>query len=207
MLGNAALLHRYGFTEPDNPFDIVNVDMELVVHWSSSLFSNRYSRSRVSLWRRLGHSGCDIQDSEYFEISFDGEPQMELLVLLYIMFLPEENYRKLDFALSNSGNLLEDLKGDTCEFLSRGSSKMTSDMLMNKDVGRALLSLADLRDGLYGTESLKDDMAAIEQCCPMKDKKLYHSLMLRISERSILKKLRSFAERSCTRKKSRRSSK
>ena len=37
LLGNAALLHRYGFTEPDNPFDIVNIDLELVLQWSASL--------------------------------------------------------------------------------------------------------------------------------------------------------------------------
>ncbi|KAL2553335.1 SET domain-containing protein [Forsythia ovata] len=52
-LGNAALLHRYGFTELDNPFDIVNIDLELVLQWSSSLFSCRHSRRRLSLWRKL----------------------------------------------------------------------------------------------------------------------------------------------------------
>ncbi|PIN24330.1 hypothetical protein CDL12_02941 [Handroanthus impetiginosus] len=30
-LGNAALLHRYGFTEPDNPFDILNIDLDIMV--------------------------------------------------------------------------------------------------------------------------------------------------------------------------------
>ena len=86
ILGNAALLHRYGFTEQDNSYDIVNIDMELVLQWCTSVFSDRHSRARVSLWRKLGYSACGSQNSEYFEISFDGEPQIELLVLLHIMF-------------------------------------------------------------------------------------------------------------------------
>ncbi|KAJ7975551.1 N-lysine methyltransferase [Quillaja saponaria] len=71
LLSNAALLHRYGFTEQDNLYDIVNIDLELVLQWSRSLYSGRYSRARVSMWRRLGYSACVSQNSEYFEISTD----------------------------------------------------------------------------------------------------------------------------------------
>ncbi|KAK6156279.1 hypothetical protein DH2020_010527 [Rehmannia glutinosa] len=106
-LGNAALLHRYGFTEPDNPFDILNIDLDIVVQWSLSLFSCRHGRRRLSLWRKLDYSGCFSQDSEYFEISLDGEPQVELLVLLYIMLLPEEEFIELDLALSATGGVKE----------------------------------------------------------------------------------------------------
>ncbi|XP_039028883.1 ribosomal lysine N-methyltransferase 3 isoform X2 [Hibiscus syriacus] len=98
-LGNAALLHRYGFTEPNNPFDIVNIDLELVLKWGCSLFSSRHCRSRLSLWRRLYLSGSTSEDSEYFEISFDGEPEMELLSLLYIMLLPDDTCHKLDITI------------------------------------------------------------------------------------------------------------
>ncbi|XVF14684.1 hypothetical protein REPUB_Repub09cG0082600 [Reevesia pubescens] len=101
-LGNAALLHRYGFTEPNNPFDIVNIDLELVLKWGCSLFSSRYCRARLSLWRRLDFCGCVSENSEYFEISSVGEPQMELLMLLYIMLLPEDAYDKLDINISTT---------------------------------------------------------------------------------------------------------
>ena len=47
--------NRYGFTEPDNPNDIVNINLELVLHWSSALFSGRHSRGKFSLrWRWKG---------------------------------------------------------------------------------------------------------------------------------------------------------
>lgn len=67
-MGNAALLHRYGFTELDNPYDIVNIDLTLVTKWCSSKYSHRYAKARVSLWHKLGYSGCTSEDAEYFEI-------------------------------------------------------------------------------------------------------------------------------------------
>lgn len=164
--------------------------MELVLHWSASLFSSRKSRARISLWRRLGYAGCVSQDAEYFEVSFDGEPQIELLILLYIMFLPEDNYSKLDFAVS-TGQDLADLKGMGL-FSSGGTSEATRYKLLTKNVGCAILSLADMRESLYGTTSLQDDTEAFGRCCSIKAKNLFHSLMLRISERMILEKLRTY---------------
>ncbi|KAL5566330.1 hypothetical protein UlMin_029494 [Ulmus minor] len=195
-LGNAALLHRYGFTEADNPYDIVNIDLELLLQWSSSLFSRRYSRARLSLWRRLDYTGCADQNTEYFEISFEGEPEIELLILLYIMLLAEDAYHELDLALSNAREVN---LGPIVMLLSEKSDieseerKRVSVFLMTKGVGSALLSLADMRESLYGTSSLEDDIEALRRCCCVMEKKLYHSLMLRISERKILAKLRTFA--------------
>ncbi|XP_015866763.2 ribosomal lysine N-methyltransferase 3 isoform X1 [Ziziphus jujuba] len=197
--GNAALLHRYGFTEPDNPFDIVNIDLELVLQWSSSLFSSRYSRARLSLFRRLDYSACVSENSEYFEISSDGEPQIELLILLYIMLLPEDAYCKLDITVSTAGNVngsMGMLLLDKSDILCKETSKMTQmnkDLLLTKDVCKALLSLADIREGLYGPNSIKDDAEALARCCRVRERKLYHSLVLRVSERRILEKLRTYA--------------
>ncbi|KAL2532963.1 SET domain-containing protein [Abeliophyllum distichum] len=194
-LGNAALLHRYGFTELDNPFDIVNIDLELVLQWSSSLFSCRHSRRRLSLWRKLDYSGCGSQNSEYFEISFDGEPEVDLLVLLYIMLLPEEAYNELDLALSAVGNLKK--SPNSC-FTGKGNllfikGSVSKNLLLTKDVCVALLSLADSREAFYGLSSLDDDTRSLKECCRATEYKLYHSLILRISERRILKKLRCYA--------------
>ncbi|KAA8531278.1 hypothetical protein F0562_005987 [Nyssa sinensis] len=195
-LGNAALLHRYGFTEPDNPNDIVNIDLELVLQWSSSMFSGRHSRTRLSLFRRLDYSGCVSQNSEYFEISYNGEPEVELLILLYIMILPEEAYHQLDLTISTVGNLNKSLsvilakKGNIVVDMAPEISK---DLLLTKNVRDALVSLADIRESLYGLNAVDDDIEALKRCCRIREGKLYHSLMLRVSERRILKKLRIYA--------------
>ncbi|XP_058744694.1 ribosomal lysine N-methyltransferase 3-like isoform X1 [Vicia villosa] len=181
LLGNAALLHRYGFTEQDNTYDIVNIDMELVLQWCSSLFSDRHSRSRISLWRKLGYSG-DSENSEYFEISFDGEPQIELIILLHIIFLPDDVYHKLDLSVAVAGNY---------------GTSMSKKPLMTKEICAALLSLADIRESLYGLKSMEDDVEALERCSFVEDRKVYHSLVLRISERKIIQKLRNYASKSC----------
>lgn len=195
-LGNAALLHRYGFTEPDNPYDIVNIDLELVHRWSSSLFSARYSRTRVSLWRKLDYSGCVSQNSEYFEISSEGEPEIELLILLHIMLLPDEAYHDLDLRLSTavtsetSTGIILSRKGNIT--LEKGT-EISKNLLLTSSVRSALLALADLRESLYGSRSLEDDIEALKRCCRIKERKLYHSLILRTSERRILEKLRAYA--------------
>lgn len=195
-LGNAALLHRYGFTEPDNPFDIVNIDLELVLQWSSSMFSGRYIRSRLSLWRRLNFCGCDSQDSEYFEISSDGEPQTELLILLYVLLLSEAKYNTLDLRLSTVVKLDESLG---LVLLKKGrpelgpTSKIKRDLLLTRGVRDALLSLADIRESLYGSKTIEDDIEALKDTCCRSGRSSFHSLMLRVSERKLLQKFRIYA--------------
>ncbi|XP_059656239.1 ribosomal lysine N-methyltransferase 3 [Cornus florida] len=196
-LGNAALLHRYGFTEPDNPYDIVNIGLELVHKWSSSLFSGRHSRSRLSFWRKLGYSGCISQNSEYFEISYEGEPQVELLILLYIILLPDEAYRQLDLANATMGNsnksigIIISKKG---EISMEKAPEMSKGLLLTGSVCDALWSLAGMRDSCYGSNSVEDDIRALERCCWVRERKLYYSLVLRVSERRILDKLGIYAE-------------
>ncbi|KAL0317233.1 UNVERIFIED_CONTAM: hypothetical protein Sangu_2137600 [Sesamum angustifolium] len=143
-LGNAALLHRYGFTEPDNPFDILNLDLDIVEQWSLSLFSCRHSRKGCSVWRRKGQR--------------DSKPPF-------------------------AG------KG---EFLSAEDSEASKKLLLTRGVRQALLSLADARESLYGPNSLDDDINSFTESSHITDPKLY-SLTLRISERRIIERLRSFA--------------
>ncbi|XP_047976884.1 ribosomal lysine N-methyltransferase 4-like [Salvia hispanica] len=195
-LGNAALLHRYGFTEADNPFDILNIDLDIVVQWSLSLFSCHQSRRRLSIWRKMGYSGCGDQDSEYFEISCDGEPQDELLVLLYIMLLPKDESRALDQAVSGTGETNAAAKFQLLNkeiVLSAKGSDPSKKLLLTPGVGVALSSLADARESLYGPSSLEEDVKSRDRCCRATEGKLYHSLMLRISERRILEKLRRYS--------------
>ncbi|KAK4280514.1 hypothetical protein QN277_012133 [Acacia crassicarpa] len=195
-MGNAALLHRYGFTEQDNPYDIVNIDLEMVLQWCSSLFSARYTRARVSFWRKLGYSACISQNSEYFEISSDGEPQFELLILLYIMLLPEDVYNKLDLSVSVAGNIHESsetsLSGDW-NILTKKASNMSKESLLSIKVCDALLAVADIRESLYGLNSIEDDIEASGRFNCVGERKLFHSLVLRISERKILEKLRNYS--------------
>ncbi|KAL6225579.1 hypothetical protein ACLB2K_004428 [Fragaria x ananassa] len=199
LLGNAALLHGYGFTEPDNPFDIVNIDLELVLQWGASLFSGQHCRARLSLWRRLGYSGCASHNSEYFEISFNGEPPNELLFLLYIMLLQQDAYDKIDLALATAGNSnghMDGILSDKSEKLSDITAEFSEAVLLTNTICNALLSLADMRESLYGKNSFEDDIEALKRCCSIKEKKLHHSLMLRISERKIIQKFRTFASSS-----------
>ncbi|XP_054781824.1 ribosomal lysine N-methyltransferase 3 isoform X2 [Prosopis cineraria] len=195
-MGNAALLHRYGFTEQDNCYDIVNIDLELVLQWCSSLFSARYARARVSLWRRLGYSACVSQNSEYFEISSNGEPQTELLMLLYIILLSEDAHHKLDISVSIAGNIHESsetsLSGD-CNILTKKTYDMSRKSLLTRKVCGALLSVADMRESLYGLNSIEDDIETLGRCDCVRERKLFHSLVLRVGERKILEKLRNFA--------------
>ncbi|XP_031268832.1 N-lysine methyltransferase setd6 [Pistacia vera] len=195
LVGNAALLHRYGFTEPENSYDIVNIDLELVLQWSSSLFSSRYTRARLSLWRRLGYSGCVSQSSEYFEIAFNGEPQIELLILLYFILLPEDTYHTLDLSLSAGESYNEAI----CTILSKknnialeNTSDMSTELFFTESVCNALSSLADMRESCYAIKSKEDDIEVLRSGST-KDRKLYHSSVLRLSERRILENLRNYA--------------
>lgn len=199
IMGNAALFHRYGFTEPDNTFDIVNIDLTLVLKWSSSIFSNRHTRARLSLWRRLNFCGCTSQDSEYFEISFDGVPQIELRVLLFIIFLPDNASEKLNCLVDSFAEA--DETTNLKKLANIGNIKCCKDpdnveeSLLTKDVRNALVDLADIRENLYGPNSLADDTEKMRKCCPTKERKLYNSLVLRVCERKILRRLRVYASK------------
>ncbi|KAF8102060.1 hypothetical protein N665_0201s0349 [Sinapis alba] len=186
LIGNAALLHRYGFTELDNLYNIVNIDLDLVTEWSTSSFTSRYTRARLALWEKLGYT------SEYFEVSSTGEPETELLMLLNILLLPDETYKALSTTegecLSKEGREITIGKhkvmfGESC----------SSDVLLTEGVCEALLAIVDKRESLYGTtSSLEDDVVRLESCVLPRDRRLYHSLVLRVSERRILEKLRSY---------------
>ncbi|KAJ4965694.1 hypothetical protein NE237_017543 [Protea cynaroides] len=203
-IGNAALLHRYGFTEPDNPFNIVNIDLYTVFEWSKSFFSCRYVRARLSLWRRLGCSGCVGQSSEYFEISSDGKPQLDLLILLYIIFLTEEVYHKLNQMVPSICNISESVPILLLETnnlkIPPETPEVENDLLLTDRVREALLLLADIRESFYG-ESIEDDLELLQRCCPILERKLYHSVTLRVSERRIIQKLRMHASLSSRRTK------
>lgn len=170
--------------------------MELILQWCSSAFSDRHSRARVSLWKRLDYSACGSQESEYFEISFDGKPQIELLILLHIMLLLDDAYQKLDLSASVAGNCPES-NGETTHLngnmFPNEAFNMSKKSLLPKRVCDALLSIADMRESLYGLNSVEDDIEALERCSLTRERKLYHSLVLRINERKILQKLRNYA--------------
>uniref|UniRef100_A0A453G7P1 SET domain-containing protein n=3 Tax=Aegilops tauschii TaxID=37682 RepID=A0A453G7P1_AEGTS len=205
-MGNAALLHRYGFTELDNPYDIVNIDLTLVTKWCSSKYSHRYAKARVSLWHMLGYSGCTSEDAEYFEISYDGEPQLELLILLYIIFLEPEVYDKLVCVSEDLvGDDDQDDEQDTIDSFAKvvkvtrpaknGVEKLpdVKKLLQSEGIGSALASIADIRESLYGSSTLKDDEEKLRACSPVGERSIYHSLVLRVSERKILGRLRKHA--------------
>lgn len=186
MIGNAALLHRYGFTELNNLYNIVNIDLDLVTEWSTSSFTTRYTRARLALFEKLGYN------SEYFEVSSTGEPEAELLMLLNIILLPDDTYNKLDLALTGDCVSKEGREITIGKHKVKFGESCSSDVLLTDGVCEALLAIVDKREGLYGTSSsLEDDVVKVESCVLPRDRRLYHSLVLRVSERRILEKLRS----------------
>jgi hypothetical protein len=119
MLSNSALLHRYGFTEPNNPFDIVNVELATVSDICCQSFTQRHFRRRVNIWRKTGCEPCSSEGSEYFEITADGRPQAELLMLLYIIHLPDPACYSLLFE--------DDLVGKaTCDVVAENENKLNA---------------------------------------------------------------------------------
>ncbi|GBG79845.1 hypothetical protein CBR_g30110 [Chara braunii] len=94
-LSTAALLLRYGFTGPNNPFDIVNVDLSMVERACCKFWSAEHVTSCTTLWQKMGFSPCESDGVGYFEIEADGKPQIELLVLLLLCCLSEQGCAKL----------------------------------------------------------------------------------------------------------------
>uniref|UniRef100_A0A2P2K0A0 Uncharacterized protein MANES_13G154300 n=1 Tax=Rhizophora mucronata TaxID=61149 RepID=A0A2P2K0A0_RHIMU len=188
LMGNAALLHRYGFTEADNPYDIVNIDLVLVLQWSLTLFSNRNGRARLALWLRLGYTECVSRNAEYFEISPDGELQVELLILLYIILLKEDAFYDLDLMVLTANNFngsISMILSAKCSLTRDESSEISRDLLLTESVCCALLWLADERESAYGLSLADDDIKAMKSC--MNDRKLFNSLVLRVSEKRFSK--------------------
>nr|CAD1818168.1 unnamed protein product [Ananas comosus var. bracteatus] len=155
------------------------------------------------------------QDSEYFEISYNGEPQLELLVLLYIITLVESTFEKLKMMMdtlestydcfSSVVELIKITRSNGCKDLKIiNGQKEPEDLkklLLTESVCCALLALADSRESLYGSNSLEDDLKELSNCCCISERKLYHSLVLRVSERKILRRLRAYATRSSKKRK------
>ncbi|KAJ7568046.1 hypothetical protein O6H91_01G016500 [Diphasiastrum complanatum] len=103
-LSNAALLDRYGFTESNNPFDIVNIDLVLTTEVCESYFSKRHVRNRVRLWRKAGFTACKSEGTEYFEICNSGKPQVELIMLLHLMYAADHICEALE-------NIIYEIRG------------------------------------------------------------------------------------------------
>ncbi|KAI5074762.1 hypothetical protein GOP47_0010723 [Adiantum capillus-veneris] len=151
-LSNACLLHRHGFTETDNRYDIVNIDFTLVMYYSASFFPKRHVRNRVRLWRKYGCSALRWKTTEYFEI-----------------------------------------EQERATVISSGKSRDLGGVFLTAQVCEALLWLSERRDEAYGQTSLEEDLELLDVVNPVEEPKLFHALSLRISERSILKRLYHFS--------------
>ena len=220
-LGNAGLLHRYGFTEPENPYDIVNIDYALLTEYCMVVFSERHARNRIRLWRRYGCMPCESQESEYFEVSASGKPDLELIFCLYIVHLSDHAFNAIDMSLTRF-EIAEGSSDDevhwTDKFISstkiacekdgqklRGRRKAVDvsaeggrdlyEEFLTLEVCKALLWLCKRRDELYGTSSsLEEDIEQL-RWVPRNadDSKQYSALSLRVYERTILRRLNLFA--------------
>lgn len=119
--------------------------------------------------------------------------------MLYVILLSEEDYLKLDLISATSRNDGESATAylpKTGNFLLGEISEMSRETLLTMSVCEALLSLADMRESLYGTTSLEDDLESLKRSNCITERRLYHSLVLRISERHIIEKLRNYTKKS-----------
>ena len=107
------------------------------------------------------------------------------------MLLSEDAFNHFDLTTSVSGNFSGVMLYQKGKSIWIKDSKIRKDVLLTKDVRKALVSLADMREALYGSNHLEEDLETLSGI--QDNRKLYHSLMLRVSERTILKKLRSYA--------------
>ncbi|KAH7405536.1 hypothetical protein KP509_15G074600 [Ceratopteris richardii] len=213
-LSNASLLHRHGFTEPDNPFDIVNIDYVLVMQYCTSFFSKCHVRNRIRFWRKYGCAPLTSQASEYFEIEASGKPQPELLFLLYIMHLPEKDVLAAEVALHELDTAVKadcamnwemkawktffdfpanHLKRARCNRYTWSKSEGEIDscimFFFTSNVCESLIWLSEKRDQAYGQATLEEDLKLLEDARQRDNEKLFHALYLRVSERSILRRL------------------
>ncbi|XP_002977945.2 N-lysine methyltransferase setd6 [Selaginella moellendorffii] len=195
QLGNAALLHRYGFTEPNNPHDIVNLDMDCVLEVLLSRFQKKRVRKRGRVWRKAGFSGCESQGSEYFEISASGKPQIELLLLLFVIQSRARDCKALeDAAAKVKGRVKKATKAlgwrkethchPTKKRRLESVESRLERWLLNSTVINLLLLVIGKRDELYGITFGKEEQALGE--CRQHTKEL-HAARLRIGERRILR--------------------
>ncbi|KAL2645247.1 hypothetical protein R1flu_012834 [Riccia fluitans] len=229
-LSNAALLHRYGFTELANPFDIVNVDLSLVVDTFGGAHTPRRVRRRVSKWKEVSFSPLESQESEYFEISATGKPEEGLLMLLYILNLSDEKFDSLSYMPDSLD--CENKIVTTASFLgwgdppeerpaaksSRKRRKGRNKKLENQEkaevdletwlltapVCRSMLEVLRSRDSLYPTDSVEADETMLSATHSTTQPERFHALRLRISERLILRKCKTRVSRQLA--KSRKSS-
>ena len=237
QLSTAALLHRYGFTEYphsrhatssdqagsfliNNPFDICNVDVNMVIEGvrgcllgdpkaRQGVMSARMGRSCVRICSDFQFPPLISQSSSYYEFNFSGQPQTELLLLIKLMLSSEVEVLRIG---EQSGNVT------TLSFLATALGwKMTTKtqkvipseekeddveeevrrwILSSKTVCSCLLHVLDLRERMYpGSRTLEDDKASLLQLSVIDHSREFCALVLRVSEREILQKCREWLEK------------
>ena len=85
MHGNAALLHKYGFAEPDNCLNTVKIDAEML----ETGFDEKTSIAIAEVLFK------DREMSEFYEISPDGEIEKELLMVAHFGTLPKSAQKEM----------------------------------------------------------------------------------------------------------------
>lgn len=85
MHGNAALLHKYGFAEPDNCLNTVKIDAEMLEMGFDEKTSTAIAEDLFK----------DREMQEFYEISPDGEIEKELLMVAHFGTLPKSAQKEM----------------------------------------------------------------------------------------------------------------
>jgi hypothetical protein len=157
----------------------------------------------------VGCAPCTSQDTEYFEVSADGKPQNDLLMLLYILHLSDETFDKLSCLETVTDQGIESAAKalgwvGACEQRPSAPSKKRrrqtrqgakelqavdlESWLLTARVATSVQKLLGKRDSLYPISSLEEDSAALLTLDQTHQPQRFHAFALRCSERSILRK-------------------
>ncbi|CAM6095687.1 unnamed protein product [Calypogeia fissa] len=141
-LSNAALLHRCGFTEVDNPFDIVNIDWKLVFNCVQSLFQGVTSVTGELFGDEAFDQFCNLDNNQGMEstartFGWTGPAKP----------VPAARGKK---------------RGRQTKQVQRGDTKVDLESwLLTAPVGRGMHKLLEMRDSLYPSVSLEADLAQL----------------------------------------------
>lgn len=218
-MSNAALLYRYGFTEPNNQFDIVNLDLDLIKEAVFSLSNDTKTSGNISrtfrqcqrLLEKIGFSPSKSREVSYFEIDSSGKPQIDLLLLLKLVSLSTSELDSF-FIFSTSLEFGEEsnIKKIASYFIEiqrniRSTKRRPSKakgmeldvfgpketIFLSSKVVNFLLIALQKRENLYQPKtSLWDDKVRLMKKS-LKNSE-YHALSLRIYEREILSRCRNW---------------
>lgn len=206
----------------NNPFDICNVDVQTVIEGvrgfllldpkaRPGVMSARMGRSCVRICSDFHFPPLLSQSTSYYEFNFSGQPQTELLLLLKLLLLSEvevlriagqrHNVTSLSFLAEALGWKMTTKKRTAIPYEEKETEDDVEEevrqwILSSREVFDCLLHVLDLRERLYsGKRTLEMDKELLLKLNVKDNSREFRALVVRVSEREILRKCREWLEK------------